>query len=41
VAMLEPLSGAVFALPIAHEPLRREALLGGALVLFGVYLNRR
>ncbi len=41
VAMLEPLSGAVFALPIAHEPLRKEALLGGALVLFGVYLNRR
>ncbi|KGQ21279.2 EamA family transporter [Thermus filiformis] len=41
VAMLEPLSGAVFAVPIAHEPLRPEALLGGGLVLLGVYLNRR
>ncbi|BCZ86016.1 hypothetical protein TthAA11_01980 [Thermus thermophilus] len=41
VAMLEPLSGALFAWPLAGEPLRPEALLGGGMILLGVWLNRR
>lgn len=41
VAMLEPVSGALFAWPLAGEPLRPEALLGGAMILMGVWLNRR
>ena len=41
VAMLEPLSGALFAWPLAGEPLRVEALLGGLMILLGVALNRR
>jgi drug/metabolite transporter (DMT)-like permease len=41
VAMLEPLSGALFAWPLAGEPLRPEALLGGLMILLGVALNRR
>ncbi len=41
VAMLEPLSGALFAWPLAGEPLRPEAFLGGAMILLGVGLNRR
>ncbi|WP_038048889.1 EamA family transporter [Thermus caliditerrae] len=41
VAMLEPVAGAVFAWPLAGEPLSPSALLGGALILAGVHLNRR
>ncbi|MGC8904695.1 EamA family transporter [Thermus sp.] len=41
VAMLEPLSGALFAWPLAGEPLRPEAFLGGLMILLGVALNRR
>ncbi|APD09018.1 MULTISPECIES: DMT family transporter [Thermus] len=41
LAMLEPVAGALFAWPLAGEPLRAEALLGGSLILLGVALNRR
>ncbi|GAB5603624.1 DMT family transporter [Thermus sp. FJN-A] len=41
VAMLEPVAGAVFAWPLAGEPLHPLALVGGALILWGVALNRR
>nr|WP_267962695.1 DMT family transporter [Thermus hydrothermalis] len=41
LAMLEPVAGALFAWPLAGEPLRPEALLGGGLILLGVALNRR
>ncbi|WP_243032438.1 EamA family transporter [Thermus altitudinis] len=41
IAMLEPVAGAVFAWPLAGEPLSLEALLGGSLILLGVALNRR
>lgn len=41
VAMLEPVAGALFAWPLAGEPLSLEALLGGTLILLGVALNRR
>ncbi|AEV17099.1 MAG: DMT family transporter [Thermus sp.] len=41
VAMLEPVAGALFAWPLAGQALRLEALLGGALILLGVALNRR
>ncbi len=41
VAMLEPVAGALFAWPLAGQPLSLEALLGGALILLGVALNRR
>ncbi len=40
VALLEPLSGALFAVPLAGEPLRPGVLAGGALILLGVFLNR-
>lgn len=40
-AMLEPVAGAVFAWPLAGQPLSLEALLGGTLILLGVALNRR
>lgn len=40
-AMLEPVAGAVFAWPLAGEPLSLEGLLGGTLILLGVALNRR
>lgn len=41
VAMLEPVAGAVFAWPLAGQPLSPWALLGGTLILLGVALNRR
>ncbi len=41
IAMLEPVSGALFAVPLAGEPLSPEGVLGGVLILLGVALNRR
>jgi len=41
VAMVEPVAGALFAVPLAGEPLSARALLGGGLILFGVVLGRR
>jgi len=41
VAMLEPFSGALFAWPLAGEPVRPLGVLGGLLILGGVWLNRR
>jgi len=41
VAMVEPVAGALLAVPLAGEPLSLRALLGGGLILLGVVLGRR
>lgn len=41
VAMVEPVAGALLAVPLAGEPLSARALLGGGLILLGVALGRR
>ncbi len=40
VALIEPFSGALFAVPLAGEPLTPGVLIGGGLILLGVLLNR-
>jgi len=39
--MVEPFSGAVFAIFFVAEPLRTEVFLGGVLLLLGVWLNTK
>lgn len=39
LAMLEPVAGSLLAIPIAHQPLSAFGLLGGGLILLGVWLN--
>ncbi len=39
LAMLEPVAGALFAVPLAHEPITLWTTLGGGLILLGVWLN--